>query len=288
MASHAAMPTPERIDAHHYRIYFSPRDERGRSHIGWLTIDIRQPTRVLDLAEQPCLEPGMPGTFDESGAMFSCIVRHEHRRWLFYTGWSVGVVTPWRTAIGLAYADVDADPPRFQRASLAPLLDRSAFDPFFVSNPFVRLSNGRWRMWYVSGTAWQEAQPVRRARYDVREAESANGLDWHPAGRVLVGRVHDGEAAIGRPLVLVEDGIHKMFYCYRGDTFGYRLGYAESADGMHWVRRDDDIRFDGAPHDWDNDGSAYPTIFDHDGQRFMLYCGNHYSRAGFGIAALMA
>jgi hypothetical protein len=32
---------------------------------------------------------------------------------------------------------------------------------------------------------------------------------------------------------------------------------------------------------------AYPTVFDHEGQHYMLYCGNNYSKGGFGIAALI-
>ena len=30
-----------------------------------------------------------------------------------------------------------------------------------------------------------------------------------------------------------------MWHCYRGADFDYRIGYAESADGETWTRRDD-------------------------------------------------
>ena len=288
MVSHASVPTPERIDGNLYRIYFTPRDSRGRSHIGSLIIDITNPTKVLELCEQPCLAPGLPGAFDDSGAMFSWIVHHEGTRWLYYIGWNLGVETPWRTAIGLARADASDPSPRFERHSIGPILDRSTADPYFVTNPFVLNESGRWRMWYLSGICWETSGTARLPRYNVRYAESNDGVQWRATGHICVDHIHPGEVAIGRPFVLYEDGTYKMFYSYRGDTFGYRLGYAESADGLMWTRQDESMSLTGRAENWDSQGTAYPTVFDHQGQRYMLYCGNQYSKAGFGIAALVA
>jgi len=55
---------------------------------------------------------------------------------------------------------------------------------------------------------------------------------------------YDGFAkAFARPCVFKEDGVYKMFYSYRSvenyrsdPMQGYRLGYAESSDGVHWIR----------------------------------------------------
>ena len=42
----------------------------------------------------------------------------------------------------------------------------------------------------------------------------------------------------------------------------------------------------GAVGDWESDSITYPAVFDHGGQRYMLYNGNGYGRTGFGIAIL--
>jgi hypothetical protein len=286
MASHASVPTPELIKGDLYRIYFSPRDRQNRSHIGYLVIDIKEPTRVIEIAEEPNLAPGALGAFDDSGAMFSWIVHHEGQRWLYYIGWSLGVDTPWRTAIGLAHANAEDDHPHFVRYSAGPIIDRSTADPFFVTNPFVLREGERWRMWYLSGLGWQESNNIKLPRYNVRYAESRDGIRWQVTGHVCVSHAYPGEVAIGRPFVLHEDGIYKMFYSYRGDSFGYRMGYAESLDGLNWTRQDAQAGLDGPGEEWDSQGKAYPTIFDHNGQRYMLYCGNNFSKGGFGIAAL--
>ena len=73
-----------------------------------------------------------------------------------------------------------------------------------------------------------------------------------------------------------------MWYCYRGDA--YRIGYAESADGVEWVRRDDLAGITASEHGWDSQMVAYPCVFDCDGARYMLYNGDGYGRTGIGLA----
>lgn len=284
ITSHGTVPTPEHIRDDLFRIFFTPRDAEGRSNVSYLIIDLKEPARILDICDKPCLLPGPIGAFDDSGAMFSWIVRNSGRRWLYYIGWNVGTVTPWRTAIGLAYCDERSEKPIFIRHSEGPVLDRSPNDPFFVTNPCVIVENGVWRMWYLSGLPWQQGSPRPLPRYHVCYAESPDGISWIPTGRVCIAHEHNGEVAIGRPCVLKHGGLYKMWYSYRGDTFGYRIGYAESDDGLTWTRLD---HLAGLPHSsigWDSEATAYPTVFDHKDQRYMLYCGNGYSKAGFGIA----
>jgi hypothetical protein len=36
--------------------------------------------------------------------------------------------------------------------------------------------------------------------------------------------------------------------------------------------------------EWDAQMQAYPSVFDHDGSRYLLYNGNDYGRSGVGWA----
>jgi hypothetical protein len=76
-----------------------------------------------------------------------------------------------------------------------------------------------------------------------------------------------------------------MWFCSRGDS--YRIGCAESRDGLHWERRDGEAAFGGSGADWDSEMQAYPVVFDHGGTRHLLYNGNGYGRTGVGHAVLV-
>ena len=110
-------------------------------------------------------------------------------------------------------------------------------------------------------------------------------MEWQPSGRVAVGFEHEGEYAISRPSVIRDPDCYRMWYSYRGDQ--YRIGYAESADGFDWVRRDD-LGVAPSATGWDSKMVEYPYVFDHAGRRLMLYNGNEYGGTGIGLAELSA
>ena len=94
------------------------------------------------------------------------------------------------------------------------------------------------------------------------------------------------EYAISRPCVIKEDGIYKMWYSYRGGSDTYRIGYAESADGIHWGRKDEEAGIDVSESGWDSEMIEYPFVLEHKGKKYMLYNGNSYGKTGFGYAIL--
>ena len=73
-----------------------------------------------------------------------------------------------------------------------------------------------------------------------------------------------------------------MWFSYKGGS--YRIGYAESADGLHWERRDADAGIDVSPSGWDSQMIEYSYVFRHKGKLYMLYNGNNYGCDGVGLA----
>ena len=51
---------------------------------------------------QPVLGLGELGAFDDSGVTSSCLVTHDGRKYLYYTGWTRGVTVPFYLFAGLA------------------------------------------------------------------------------------------------------------------------------------------------------------------------------------------
>jgi len=262
------------------RLLCSTRDEAGRSHIVGGRLDLAAGAVAWD--DAAVVAPGPLGAFDDSGVTSSCAVAAQGRTCHFYTGWSLGVTVPFQLAIGCAVG-LDGGG-SLERTSLAPVLGRSATDPFLTASPSVLVENGTWRMWYVSATEWYLDRGEARHRYLVKYAESDDGIDWRPTGLVCIGYRDEHETAIGRPCVVRDGALYKMWYSARGPA--YRLGYAESSDGLVWERKDDETEFSGSAEAWESEMQAYPFVFDHDGQTHMLYNGNGYGATGIGHATL--
>jgi hypothetical protein len=225
------------------------------------------------------------GCFDDSGVMPSCIVSYEGIQYMYYTGWTQAKTVPFFFFIGLA---ISADKGKtFKRFSKAPILGRTFHDPYLTASPWVIKESGKWKMWYVSCTGWkvEPNSPKLKHYYHIRYAESENGLDWKADGTICIDYNKD-EYAIARPVVYKEDGIYKMWYCYRGGTDAYRAGYAESKDGVVWERKDEIVGIAVSPAGWDSEMICYPCVFEHRREKYMLYNGNNYGSTGIGLAVL--
>jgi hypothetical protein len=279
--SHAMMPIAEAGEDGQFRLLFTSRDERNRSHVGSARLDVEHGT--LDgYSRTPLLSPGELGAFDDSGAMGSCLIRHGGREHLYYIGWSLGITVPFYTFIGCAVSDDSGR--TFTRVSQAPILPRSQTDPYLTTAPWVLVDGGTWRMWYVSGTGWEPTGGRPMHRYHIRYAESDDGLEWRRDGRVSIDYANDAEYAIARPCVVREGDLYRMWFCHRGEA--YRMGYAESSDGLLWTRKDAEAGIDVSTDGWDSEMVEYPFVFDDGGRRYLLYNGNGYGMTGIGWAIL--
>jgi predicted GH43/DUF377 family glycosyl hydrolase len=281
MRSHAALPIAEHLSGSEFRIYFGSRDQMNRSYTGWIKIDLSKPDQILDISSEPILSPGELGCFDDSGAMPAWLVNWHGVRHLYYIGWNLGVTVLFRNSIGLATSETHS---QFTRYASGPIMDRTMQEPHFCASCCVMPGNDVWRMWYLSCVMWSASMGKLRHHYHIKYAESDNGIDWRRKGIIAIDFKNEDEYAISRPTVIQDKDCWRMWYSYRGSK--YRIGYAESKDGIHWVRRDELTGIDVSNVGWDSDMIEYPYVFDHAGQRFMLYNGNDYGRTGIGLAVL--
>ena len=142
-------------------------------------------------------------------------------------------------------------------------------------------------MWYGSNLKWGKEQ--HEMQHVIKYAESLDGIHWNRTNFIAINLEHPNEYAISKPFVLYEDNLYKMWYSYRanGVINTYRIGYAESKDGLNWTRKDEEVGIDVSEDGWDSDMICYPSILDYANKKYMLYNGNGYGRTGFGIAQLL-
>jgi hypothetical protein len=278
--THAALPLVDAIDGSEAPLYVSCRDSQGRARIGRCRLTLDPAPAISPLEPEPVLDLGSLGAFDDNGVTASCIVTQGNEKYLYYTGWTRGVTVPFYLFVGLAISR-DAGK-TFERASDAPVLPRGPGDPYLTASPAVLVENGRWRMWYVSGTRWERTAGGVRHYYNIRASNSRDGVQWDRPSALAIDYGDPGEHAFGRPCVVRDADAYRMWYCHRGER--YRIGGAESPDGRTWHRRDDEMGFAATGSGWESEMVAYPWVFDWRDRRYMLYNGNDYGRTGVGLA----
>ncbi len=279
--THASLPLAMCLGGDRFRVYFSSRDAKNRSYIGFLEMELGGEPEVVEVTREPVLTPGPLGCFDDHGVYAASLVDRGHEVFLYYVGWNPGVPAPlFYSSIGLA---VSEDRGRtFRRHSCAPIMSRSEFDPCLVTSPCVLFDEGRWKMWYVSGFKWDEDASGLHSYYHIKYADSQDGIHWRRTGHVSVDH-RPGERNLARPCIAREDGIYRMWYSFEAGE-GYRLGYAESTDGLRWDRRDREIELTRAESQDDTEAVAYPWVFRHRGVRYMLHNGSSFGRDGISWA----
>ena len=65
-----------------------------------------------------------------------------------------------------------------------------------------------------------------------------------------------------------------MWYSFRGES--YRIGYAESKDGIKWDRKDDLAGMSTSDAGFDSEMMEYAAVVQHEIGEFMFYNGNNY------------
>ena len=290
MVSHASVPIPDIVGDRRLRIYYSTRDENGRSRPSFIEVLGDDPSQVVYIHKKPILQLGKLGTFDDSGIMASWIVNYGQEKYLYYIGWNPQVTVSYRLSIGLAISKDGGT--NFEKYSEGPICDRDSKEIYFNTAPCVMIVDGRWRMWYVSCTGWQMINQYPEPSYHVKYAESPDGIHWQRTGHVCID-YDDFTKAIGRPCVYFENGVYKMLYSYRfTDAYrtnpdqSYRLGYAESSDGISWNRKDSQVGIARSSEGWDSEMIEYAHICRYNDKTYLFYNGNGFGKSGFGYAVL--
>ena len=277
MRTHAMVPTMEKISESLYKIYFSGRDEQKRSHIGWSLMDLSKPDKIQDISPEPVLSLGALGCFDDNGVTPSCIVKNGTKTHLYYIGWNPGSTTRMNIFGGLAISEDNGQ--SFQRYSRASILERNRVNPFINTAPWVlKEAENDWTVYYVSGVEWVHKD---LPRYNIQMGKSTDGLEWKRDGHICID-FEKGEDALARPCVTKDGGTYGMWFASKG--LAYRLKYAESADGMNWRRRDQQVTIAPTPGSYDSEMMEYATVLTYKGQRFMYYNGNNYGADGIALA----
>lgn len=287
--THGMGPTPLQLNDDVIRLYVTCLDDQGRGRPTFVDVSAHDPRRVLRQADGPLLDIGEPGSFDDNGLMATSVIHAApdviH---MYYAGFEILHNIRYRILTGLAVSRDGGE--TFTRHSVTPILERSATERHFRCGPYVLKDGAVFRLWYIAGSHWEEVNGKPSPIYDLRYQESTDGIRWQDTGVESMRLTDADEHGFGRPWVVKcpDTSLHRMFYSIRRRSLAaYRLGYAESPDGITWTRKDQDMGLDVSPGGPDSDAIMYSTVLSAHGKTYCFYNGNGFGATGICLAELV-
>lgn len=278
LRTHASNPLAVHLTDDVYRVYFSGRDVENKSSVGFADVDIIQ-LRTINVCTKPIIQYGNEGSFCSHGISIGNIYQQSNKSYILFMGWSITNNEHWRGDVGrIELLDKDTMTMNPEDAFLG--IDSE--DKISLSYPFVMHHQGVFKMWYGSTITWHAEN--EEMIHVIKYATSADGEKWNRKGIAVPYELGVAQA-FSRPIVLINENGYHMWYSYRsGDGTKYRIGYSHSNDGVKWERNHDKVGIDVSETGWDSEMICYPFVFEHKGERYMLYNGNSYGQSGFGLA----
>lgn len=293
MYSHTQCPFP--VDFGDFiRVYFATREayhnDMVRAYGGFIDLDRNDLHKIIQISEEPIVELGGIGEFDEFGSMPTSVIKHNNEYLLYYVGWTRHYSVPYDWEIGLAKSKNGV---KFERIGKGPLLGPTVTEPYLNSTPIVyKFGENDWHMFYHTGIKWLKNEGKLESQYKIVYAHSKDGINWVRNGKPIIPEVVEHECQTTPAMVKIGDTYH-IFFCYRyGLDFrynvskAYRIGYACSKDLIHWERDDTKVGIDVSKSGWDSEMIAYPHVIKIDEKIIMFYSGNYFGKEGIGYAEL--
>ncbi|MBO9200142.1 MULTISPECIES: glycoside hydrolase family protein [Niastella] len=289
--SHAQVPVVDHMDETTWRIYYATRDANSRSHISFIEVEAGKPEQIKFINDRPLLSLGRLGTFDEDGVMPSSIITVNNRKLLYYIGWSQRKNVPYQNTIGLAISDDGGN--TFQKYSEGPIIGVNHLDPFFTGTIFVFKDGDLFKGYYLSCVEWKLVNSKPESTYVLKYATSKDGINWDRDNIVAIPFKDENEGGLVSASVIKLNGKYLMWFGYRNyfdfrtnPANSYRIGFAESVDGINWIRKDQQSGIDISETGWDSEMISYPYVTEFKGEFYLFYNGNQFGKTGFGYATL--
>jgi len=282
----AQLPVVDIENQNYWRIYYSHRID-NKSYPKFFDIEKENPKNILFQQNEPIIELGQLGTFDQAGVMPAEIVTYNGNKFLYYIGWSNRKDVPYFNTIGLAISTDNGN--TYKKFSTGPVFGCSYKEPGYTGTISILIENNVWRAWYLSCRKWEEHNGLTEPLYDIKYAESKNGIDWEPYDTTCI-PLTKNQGGISQAKVIKEDNKYYMWYSVRNKTDyrcntlnSYRIKCATSDDGIKWDINDK-IDLDISDNGWDSVMVEYPYVISINNKKFMFYNGNGFGKEGIGYA----
>lgn len=280
----ALQPTPYLLSEDVIRMFVGIRDKQGISRIHYADLDSNNPSKILKVSKNPILDIGEVGCFDDNGVVPCAVIEYDNRLYMYYAGYQLGTRVRMLIFSGLAVSDDKGE--TFERCSKIPIMDRTTEETLFRVIHSIMFKDGVFKTWYGGGSYFKQGKHKTLPLYDIRYGETSNLKEFKFKPNTIIPTSED-EYRVGRPYVIEDEGVYRMFFCAGSEKLTYKLAYAESSDGNNWIRKDEELNLELSYSGWDSEMMAYPALVKCKTKVYLFYNGNGYDQEGFGYAELI-
>jgi hypothetical protein len=277
------LPTPIILNNNILRLFLGFCDQKNIGRVGFVDLDSKNLKNIIFVSQKPSLDIGEKGDFDEHGVVPTCILKEGTALYLYYGGFS-RIDNKYTMFEGLAVSYDDGL--SFNRVNKNPILKSTSKEKYFRVASFVLKEVNSYKMWYIGGNSWREIEDKLLPEYKCQYIQSNIKEIWSEEYINCLDFEDESEHGFSRPWVYKKNNFYCMFFGIRKNG-KYYPGYAESNDGIKWVRREDKIKIELSKNGWDSEMITYPAIVDVDTYSYYLYSGNNNGESGIGYAILI-
>jgi predicted GH43/DUF377 family glycosyl hydrolase len=228
-------------------------------------------TEWVEYEGNPVLPPAEDGAWDDGGRYVGSVIVVDGTYHLYYAGQAVG--TPILESYEIGHA-TSSDGVVWEIDPANPVLTRGAageWDSETVTTPAVIHDASEFRMWYGGGVDGQ---------WRVGYATSADGSTWTKLdGNPIMDVGPEGsfdDLGLWPGTVIFDGALYRMWYTGQrdvgADDYDWRIGFAESEDGLSWSRNPDPVVDPGSG--WDGWQVYAPAVY-LDGSTYQMWYSAH-------------
>lgn len=270
-----------------YKIYYSTRDEQGRSRPKYIQVYKDDFTDFIGKSVEIDIPLGKPGSFDSHGIMLSSIVTLEDgTKYMYYVGWSKRIDVPYWNSTGLAISKDNGI--TWKKYSEGPIFTSGPKEPGFIGTvEVIKRGPSNWFMIY-SSAHWGEIDGKQECIYDFKDARSYDGINWIPMGGSVLPLLK-GEGGIAAPRI-IKDGDYawEMYFSVRSNQDyrtnpkkSYKIKKAYSTDLINWTRENNQSEY--LQPQGKELMNAYPYIIQ-EKDRDIMFMNTDFGKSGISYA----
>ena len=217
----------------------------------------------------PVLEPGSARAWDSHGAGLISVIFDEG----IYKGWYVGYDEFENGLIGFASSPDGITWTKDEEYPIFPTGEEGSWDEAGIDFVDILRVDGIYKMWYIA---------EGNEHYRIGYASSEDGRNWEKyAGNPILNLGPNGtwdDSELLHPSVVYDGESYHMWYNGYGQG-QQRTGYAESSDGITWVKyTGNPVLSLGSEGEWDDSQLGLMSVMHHSGMFHMWYSAGHGPR----------